>query len=417
MTTTPWLTLIGLGEEGYEALPPRARAALATATTVLGGQRHLDHVAAYLDAKAERLTWPRPLADILPVLCQRRGKAVSVLASGDPMWYGIGTYLLKAFDKADITILPAPSAFSLAAARLGWPLNAIQTLTLHGRPIDKLAAYIRPGARLLILAHDRHSPAAIAAKLCRDGYHNATITVLEHMGGRDETIHHARAEDWQQRSAQRDLITLAVDLRAITPPQSAGLIVGLDDTAFHHDGTATKHDIRILTLSHLAPMPGAHLWDIGAGSGAIAIEWLRTAPDMLKATAFESIPSRIEAIRANALRLGAPELRIIAGTAPDSFAGIEPPDAVFIGGGLLCDGMFEQAWGALRPGGRIVVNVVTAAAEAYLVGLAQRYGGTLARIAITRCHPDTRPDLWRPLTPVTQWRCVKAAADEEPPCA
>lgn len=399
---TPWLSIVGLGEDGLPGLAPAARALLDNAEVLIGGTRHLDMVP---DDGRERLTWPSPLGAIVEEIARRRGQRVCVLATGDPMHYGIGVTLAKAVPMDEMVIIPAPSAFSLACARLGWTLSEVEPLTLHGRPLALLHPAIQPGARLLLLSNDAATPDQVAELLRARGYGPSRMVVLEHMGGAKERRLDATAEAWQPGRVA-DFNTIAVD--CLAGPDAALLprTPGLPDEAFRHDGQMTKREVRALTLSALQPVPGQLLWDLGAGSGSIAIEWMRSHP-RCRAIAVERYAGRIALIAGNAAALGTPGLEIVEGEAPGALDGLEAPDAAFIGGGLRADGNFETCWDRLKPGGRLVANAVTVEGEQALARWRAELGGELIRIAVSRAGAIGPYTGWRPLMPVTQLRAVK----------
>ena len=399
---TPWLSIVGLGEDGLPGLAPAARALLDNAEVLIGGTRHLDMVP---DDGRERLTWPSPLGAIVEEITRRRGQRVCVLATGDPMHYGIGVTLAKAVPMDEMVIIPAPSAFSLACARLGWTLSEVEPLTLHGRPLALLHPAIQPGARLLLLSNDAATPDQVAELLRARGYGPSRMVVLEHMGGAKERRLDATAEAWQPGRVA-DFNTIAVD--CLAGPDAALLprTPGLPDEAFRHDGQMTKREVRAVTLSALQPVPGQLLWDLGAGSGSIAIEWMRSHP-RCRAIAVERYADRIALIAGNAAALGTPGLEIVEGEAPGALDGLEAPDAAFIGGGLRADGNFETCWDRLKPGGRLVANAVTVEGEQALARWRAELGGELTRIAVSRAGAVGPYTGWRPLMPVTQLRAVK----------
>lgn len=303
-------------------------------------------------------------------------------------------------------MVPAPSAFSLAAARLGWSLAEVETLTLHGRPLELLHPSVLPGAKLLVLSEGGGTPGRVARLLCERGYGESRLVVLEHMGGAREEVHEGTAADWAEREIA-DLNTIAVD--CVAGPEAALLprTPGLPDAAFRHDGQLTKREVRAATLAALAPVPGQRLWDVGAGCGSIAVEWMRAAP-RAEAVAIERNRERVAMIAANASALGTPKLEIVAGAAPAALEGLGAPDAVFIGGGLTTEGLLEACWSALQPGGRLVANAVTLEGEQALVAWRSRIGGDLVRIAVSRAEPVGPFTGWRPLMPVTQFQAQKA---------
>jgi precorrin-6B C5,15-methyltransferase / cobalt-precorrin-6B C5,C15-methyltransferase len=398
----PWLSVIGIGEDGIAGLAPAACALIETAEVLVGGARHLGMVP---DRCAERILWERPLALTINVIAGHRGRRVSVLASGDPMWYGIGVTLSRRFPREEMTILPQLSAFSLAAARLGWPLADCATITLHGRPLDALRLHLAPHRRILVLSDDGGTPREVAALLTGLGWGPSRLTVLAHLGGSCETIVADEAQSWGDRRVA-DLNTVAI---ACSPGRGARALprsAGLPDDVFEHDGQLTKREVRAATLAALSPLPGETLWDVGAGCGSIAIEWLR-AGEGRSAIAIERDPTRAAIIARNAAALGIPELRIVLGAAPEALKDLSPPHAIFIGGGIGEAGLLAQAWASLPPGGRLVANVVTTEGEARLLDWHVRCGGALTRIAVSRAEPAGPHHLWRPLAMVTQLAVVK----------
>jgi len=395
-----WLSIVGIGEDGRAGLAPAAAAALDAARVVYGGRRHLD-LAAPLDAEAR--PWPSPIQEAYPEILARRGNPTCILATGDPFHYGIGAEIARLVPPAEIRAFPQPSAFSLACARLGWPLAECGLVTLHGRALARIIPHIQPGARLLVLSWDGTTPAALAAMLTERGFGTSTLTVLEAMGGPRERIRAAKAE--------------AFDLPAIDPLNTVAITVdgagralplapGLDDGLFENDGQLTKAEIRGLTLAALRPHPGLHLWDVGAGAGSIAIEWMLRHPS-LRATAIEARPDRAERILRNAQAMGVPDLAVVTGAAPASLAGLTNPDAIFIGGGVSEPGILTTALAALRPGGRCVANAVTLEGEAALLAAFANHGGSLRRFSVDRASPVGGLHGWRPAMPVTQWAWTK----------
>ena len=397
-----WLTVIGLGEDGPDALAPAARALIDRAEVLIGGERHLAMIP---DGSARRLTWRRPLSETMDDIRAASGQRVVVLATGDPFCFGIGTTLRRAFPDEEIVTIPAPSAFSLARARLGWSADETVGVTLHGRPLETIRAYLAPGQRLLVLSHDGATPAAVAAQLTAVGYGASTLTVFAHMGGPDETCVTERAEHWGE-GRMPDLNTIAVECQAEGKLKRFRGTPGLPDRAFENDGQLTKREIRVQTLSALDPRPGALLWDVGAGAGSVAIEWL-LSERTTDAIAVERDPDRCARIARNAASLGVPRLQVQEGAAPEALELLPEPDAVFIGGGLTVGGLVETCWSRLAPGGTLVANAVTLAGEAVLADWCARHEGFMARLAVSRARPVGRHLAWRPLMPVTQLTLVK----------
>jgi precorrin-6Y C5,15-methyltransferase (decarboxylating) len=400
-----WLTVIGIGEDGLAGLGEAARNALADASVVFGGQRHLAMLSG--EYKADRQPWPSPFADGLKAVLARRGQPVCVLASGDPMLFGTGASLARDVPPHEMRVLPAPSSFSLAAARLGWALQDTAQLSIHGRPIDLLHAHIHQGAHLLILSHDGGSPAAIAELLRQRGFGPSQLTVLEHLGGSRERRIDGTAAAWPTASVA-PLNIVAVDCQSGPDARALSTLAGLPDSAYRHDGQLTKRDVRAVTLARLAPCPGELLWDVGAGCGSIGIEWMR-AHSSCRAIAIEENAGRQELIRANSQQLGVPGLHLVSGTAPQALAGLESPDAIFIGGGVTEAGVIESCWAGLKPGGRLVANAVTVQSEVTLISWQARLGGDLIRVAISHAAALGSFDAWRAALPVTVFVAIKPA--------
>ncbi len=398
-----WLSVVGIGEDGLPGLSQVAYSLVEQAEVLVGGSRHLSMLPE--NDTREKLTWSSPIAASVEDIIKRRGKSVCILASGDPMCFGIGITFTRRIPISEITIVPAPSAFSLACARLGWALQEVETLSLAARPISLLHPVIYPGARLLILSEGRNTPAAVAQNLVDRGFGNSKMTVLEYLGGEREHIVEAIAAEWETTKIA-NLNTIAVECIADADILQLPRIAGLPDIAYHHDGQLTKREVRAITLAALAPIPGQMLWDVGAGCGSISIEWMRTHPRCW-AIAIEKNYSRLNYIADNAASLGTPNLRIIHGEAPATSQGLQPPDAIFLGGGITADNIFETCWQALRNGGRLVANAVTVESEQKLLEWHNQVGGSLTRIAIQRAQPVGKFLAWKAMVPVTQWVVVK----------
>ncbi len=398
-----WITVLGLGEDGLAGLTQEARAAFDAAEVLIGGERHL---ALAPSRTPERLTWRTPLKDTMEDIKHRRGKRVVVLASGDPMMFGVGATLARHFRPDELAIVPTVGAFGLAAARLAWSLPDTAVLTLHGRKLDILNAHVAPGARLLILSEDGATPQQVASALVARGYPGSAMTVFEHMGGPKERRIDGTAATWpHQRMA--DLNTIAV--ACVAGPDAVILprAPGLPDELFQHDGQMTKRWVRAATISALAPLPGQVLWDVGAGCGSVAIEWLRAAPGG-QAHAIEREPKRCRMIERNAGFFGVPYLKLVEGAAPETLSALPAPDAVFIGGGLSANGLAETCWEKLKPGGWLVANAVTVEGEATLARLHRTLGGALIRISVSRAEQVGTMEGWRPAMPVTQLAAKKS---------
>ncbi|SAL58882.1 precorrin-6Y C5,15-methyltransferase [Caballeronia peredens] len=400
-----WLTVVGIGEDGWHGLSRTARRALAEAHSIHGGERHL----AFLPARiaARRVPWPKPFS-LDAVLAERGGAGarVCVLASGDPMCFGVGATLAREVADGEMRVIPAPSSLSLAAARLRWALQDAACISLVGRPVASLLASVHRGARLLVLSADGTTPAAVAALLTARGFGASRMTVFEHLGGASERRIDERADDWREPQVAA-LNLVAIDCRTHAGHAGPPLTPGLPDDAYRHDGQLTKRDVRAVTLAHLAPQPGELLWDVGAGCGSIGIEWMR-AHHACRAIAIEANESRQRLVEYNRDALGVPALQLVKGEAPAALDGLPAPDAVFIGGGLTAPGVLDACWSRLRQGGRLIANAVTLQSEMALVEWRTRHGGELTRIGIAQAEPLGSFDTWRPALPITLLHASKA---------
>jgi len=395
-----WLSIIGIGDDGLESVTPIGRSQIDQAEILVGGDRHL----AMLPPDSRlRIRWASPIEDSIQKLLTYRGQSVCVLASGDPMCYGIGATLTRRIAIDEITIIPAASAFSLACSRLGWSLSEVEMLSLCGRDPALLNAVLYSGARILVLSADRQTPAIVAEILRDRGLAESSIVVLEHLGGTQERILKSTAGTWNHTDIA-DLNTIAITCSSAPLPARTP---GLPDSDYQHDGQLTKREIRAVTLSTLAPLPGQLLWDVGAGCGSIAIEWMRS-DRRCQAIAIESNVDRLNLIAQNANTLGVPNLKIISGKAPIALQNLPQPDTIFIGGGLTTPDLVETCWRSLRSGGRMVANAVTVETEAQLFHWRSQLGGELTRIAIQRAEPIGKFLGWKAMSPITQWSVIKA---------
>ncbi|MEV4555482.1 precorrin-6y C5,15-methyltransferase (decarboxylating) subunit CbiE [Kitasatospora sp. NPDC049285] len=399
------ITVVGVGADGWPGLAGSAREALLAAGAVLGSARQLALLPD--EVTARRVAWPSPLRPAVPgLLAEFAGQRLAVLASGDPMFYGIGRTLLECGVEPDrLRVLPHPSSVSLACARLGWPVEETEVVTLVGRPAESLHAALFPGRRLLVLSADAATPGRVAELLTARGFGPSRVRVLEQLGGPDEAVREGVAERWSLTPGD-PLNVLAVECAAGPDAPHNQLVPGLRDELFESDGQLTKRHVRAATLAALAPAPGELLWDIGGGSGSIGIEWLR-AHRSCRAVSVERDAVRAERIVRNAAALGVPRLRVVRGAAPAALAGLERPDAVFVGGGLTAPGLLEACWAALPPGGRLVANTVTLESEALLAEWYRQRGGELYRLSVAQAVPVGGFTGWRQAMPVTQWSVTK----------
>jgi precorrin-6Y C5,15-methyltransferase (decarboxylating) len=399
---TKWLTIIGMGEDGMAGLSPLATEALRNAEIIVGAKRLLTFLP---ELKAERREWPQPFSAVVERIKPLKGRRTVVLATGDPMNFGAARKLLEIVPISETTIIPHLSAFSLAASKLGWSLPDCDTLTIHGRPAANLGAFIQPDAKLLILTEDETSIAVICKRLIDRGFENSVVTVLENLGGPREAVttfpaHANPGKSWSP------LNVVAIHCIASPAAKIWSRVAGLPDDAFQHDGQITKREVRAATLGALVPAPGQLLWDIGAGCGSISIEWMRSTRGC-EAIAIEPHAERRAMMAVNADQLGTPRLRVVTSSAPEAYANLPAPDAVFIGGGISGAGVFETAWEKLKPGGRMVANVVTIEGEMHLYDLQEKFGGELVKMDVSHLTHVGPYRAMKPRMSVLQWRATK----------
>jgi precorrin-6B C5,15-methyltransferase / cobalt-precorrin-6B C5,C15-methyltransferase len=401
-TQARWLSIIGIGEDGVEALSPAARTLLAQASLIVGGKRHL---ALAGELPGRKLAWPSPPEAGFPEILARRGTPVCVLASGDPFFYGIGSLLMREVAAEETLCLPSPSAFSLAAARLGWALQNCTLVSVHGRPLQRIVPHLQPGRKILALSWDGRTPGQLTKLLTERGMGRSILTICENLGGPRERLQRTSAAEFSLKEID-PLNTIAIEIVAGPDARILPRTAGLPDDWFEHDGQITKREIRAVTLASLAPRKGETLWDIGAGSGSISIEWMLSCSSN-SAIAIERDKDRAARIARNAIALGVPDLKIVEGSAPEALAGLPQPDAIFVGGGATTDGVLDAAWDALKPGGRLVVNAVAIETQAELTHRFRKFGGDLLSLNIARADPLGGFHGWRPALPVVQWSVVK----------
>lgn len=395
MSEAPWLTIIGLGEDGPAGLSPASRSALEAAEVIIGPPRHLSLLP---EVSAERVEWPVPFADGIARLLALKPRRTVALASGDPFWFGAGTSISGHLSPGEWRALPGRSTFSLAAARMGWPLESTACFGLHAAPLTRLRAALAPGVRMIVLLRDGAAVQALGAYLTETGFGESAVTVLEAIGGPRERVIQTSASDLAEAAFSHP-VCAAVEVagRGNVLP----LASGRPDDWFDSDGQITKRPVRALTLSALAPRPFEHLWDIGGGSGSIGIEWLLSDPT-LTASSIEPRADRAARIGENAARLGVDRLRVITGAAPEALDGLEPPDAVFVGGGLgqaLLDWLIQH----LPSGTRLVANAVTLETEALLIAAHAARGGDLLRVEMSRAGALGPRRGWKASYPIVQW--------------
>ncbi|WP_245633157.1 precorrin-6y C5,15-methyltransferase (decarboxylating) subunit CbiE [Luteipulveratus mongoliensis] len=395
------VTVVGIGADGWSGLPRSRQEIVLGAEVVVGGRRHLDMVPDV--PRQVRRSWPSPLREGLPaLLAQYDGRRLVALASGDPLLSGVGTTLIDLLGPERVEIVPAVSSVSLAHARMGWPYESATVVSLVDRPVEDLARRLAPRRRLTVLSADESTPGAVAELLTEQGMGTAEMTAWSNLAAPDEWVARGRAETWSAEVSRLNILCITCPADA----PSHGLVAGLPDDAFEHDGQLTKRDIRASALARLAPRPGERLWDVGAGAGSIAIEWMRAHRDCT-AIAIESSPERAERISRNASRFGLPTLEVVTGTAPEALDGLAQPDAIFVGGGAGIAGVLDRCLEALSEGGRLVAHAVTIDTEGVLVAAQREHGGELSRITVETVEPLGTMRGWRPSRAITQWSLTR----------
>ncbi|WP_016906878.1 precorrin-6y C5,15-methyltransferase (decarboxylating) subunit CbiE [Streptomyces xiaopingdaonensis] len=397
--------VVGIGADGWQGLAAASRDALRAAGVLVGGVRQLGLLPD--ECAGERVPWPSPLRPAVPkILAEYGDRGLAVLASGDPMFHGIGRTLAEAVGPERLRVLPHPSSLSYACARLGWPVEQTEVVSVVGRPLERIAAVLHDGRRVLVLSSGAGTPAAVARLLCERGFGATRMQVWEQLGSGRERSTEGTAATWSARPGDA-LNVVALECLRDADGVALGTVPGLPDEAYEHDGQLTKRHVRAVTLAALAPEPGQLLWDIGGGAGSIGIEWMRAHPSC-RAVAVERDAVRAARIGRNAAALGVPGLRVVPGAAPRVLGELPPPDAVFIGGGLTAPGMLDACWQALPRGGRLVANTVTLESEALLADARGRYGGELTKLAVAQAVPVGGFTGWRQAMPVVQWSVRKA---------
>jgi len=400
------IEVVGIGAAGWDSLGGPERALVLAADRVLGGSRHLDLLP---DVPGqERLAWPHDLRGALPdLVAGHEDRSVVVLASGDPLLAGVGSTLVDLLGADVVRVHPAVSSVALAAARLGWAGETYAVVRLRGDDVDLVRRELYPGRRVLVLSRDAGTAAEVAALLVEDGYGTSTLTVLGDLGAPDESRVDVVAADGAGPAPALNVVAVqCVWQGGVAGPEALGsLAPGLPDSAYDSDGQLTKRDVRASALAHLQPRPGELLWDVGAGAGSVAVEWMRSHPTC-RAVAVEQHEERVERIRRNASRLGVPGLRTVLGVAPEALAGLPAPDAVFVGGGAS-EAVLDAAWGALPPGGRLVVHAVTQETEVLVATRSREHGGTLTRIAVEHLAAIGSYHGWKPARAVVQWSVTR----------
>ena len=404
-----WLRIIGIGDDGWDELSSDAKKLLFESEILLGGERHLKMIPN--DFIGERIEWSSPIKESISKILSwrrtesRRGKIVSVMASGDPLCYGVAAKFLRHLPIDEIWIKPSLSTFSLICSRIGWSLPDVDTLTIHGRPLEMIHSFVQCGAKLLVLSNDENSPQKVAELLKKRGFGRSIITVFEHLGGKSERLIYGTANSWLFPKGAA-LNAMAIECIPEAEAIVRATVPGLPDEAFFNDGQITKSEIRAITLSRLMPVVDQVLWDIGAGCGSISIEWMRFNP-RCRAIAIEKSKTRTKIIEKNAFELGVPTLQILNGIAPQVLKDLSPPDAIFIGGGITTKRMLQTCWNKLNPGGRLVSNVVTLEGEKELLSWQSENGGDLTRINISHVEKLGKFKGWKELRSVMQLALIK----------
>ena len=395
----PWVTIIGIGESGLQYLADVSQNRLESADIIIGPPRHLRLLGL---SGSNVLEWPVPFSDGLKLLDKYKGKKVVVLVSGDPFWYGAAATILRKFSFDEIEVFPGPSTFGWAAARMGWSIEDISCVGLHAKPVEHIRSLIAPKRKILALMRDGDQVKSLAHYLSKLGFGQTKIRVFESLGGNNERIREIAAEEYNLVDVKHPVcVAIYVDGLGSAIPLSTGI----DDKFFETDGQITKSQIRALTITALAPQYGQHLWDLGAGSGSVSIEWLMRDKS-LYATAVERDPSRCGIIEQNVQNLGLDNLSLHNGSNMEVIMTLKPPHAVFVGGGLTKE-LMKKLWAIVPRKTRLVANSVTLETETILQDALNEYGGNLIRFDISTARAIGSKNLWQPAYPITQWSIEK----------
>lgn len=398
MSETPWLSIIGLGEDGPDGLSAASRNALAAAEIVMGPPRHLELLG---KTDAERIAWPVPFSDGIEKLLTLRGRRVAMLVSGDPFWFGAGASVVKHLERSEWASYPVASIFSLAASRLGWSLQDTLCIGLHATPFERLRRDLANGLRAIVLLRDGAAVSELADYLSTQGFGDSRLHILEALNGPRERVRSVKVGETLPEDIQH---LVCVGLEVTGDGAAMPLSSGRPDSWFDNDGQITKRPVRALTLSALAPKAGEHLWDIGGGSGSISVEWCLSHPKT-RATVIETREDRAERIRDNARKFGLDRMKVVCSKAPDGLENLDLPDAVFIGGGLN-DKLLEMLVKLLPKGTRIVANSVTLESDSVLTQWQEKLGGDLMRIELSSLSSIGPRRGWKAAYPLVQWSVV-----------
>ena len=397
----PWLTIIGIGDNGLDGLSKESISKINNAEYVFGGERHLSFIP---DNGIKKILWENPIKNSVERIISLKSRPVCVLASGNPLWHGIGNTLLKYISVDEMLIHPSPSVFSLACAKVGWDLNDVEAISLHTNPVSVIGKYLQQGIKLFLLTKNSKTPIEVVDYLNKHGFNKSKFIIFENLGGVNENITTTTVESFDLKDISR-LNVICIECIADTDTNYYSCVPGLPNEIFNNDGQITKREIRAATLAKLTPFKDDLLWDIGAGSGSISIEWMRSGKN-LKAIAIECNSRRIEFLKKNAIELGVPNLEIIQGKAPDILLGLKKPNAIFIGGGLSGNNgieIIEKSINSLLPNGRLVINAVTIETEILLINNCKKYGGDLTKIAVSKVKKVGSSIAWDDYMPVVQW--------------
>ncbi len=384
---------------GYASLSPEAQAVLQDTPTIMAPPRHL---ASLPQLSGDQIVWPVPFSEGIEKLLKLRGSRVVLIFSGDPFWFGAGSQIIQKLDRGEWCAIPAQSCFSLAAAELGWPIEKTFQLGLHSASFSRLRPYLAVGQKLMVTVRDGESVNSLNDYLIETGFGDSELWVLESLGSASQNVTKTLAKEKIKRKFQHPLM---VGIKVFGSGKVLSQASGLIDDWFANDGQITKQPIRALTLSALAPQTGQHLWDLGSGSGSIAIEWLLSGPSM-KATSVEKNSIRAENIYLNAAKLGVDWIEVIESDIVDALSELDRPDAVFIGGGFSAES-FEKIWKIIPAGTRLVVNGVTIETDRLIVDCAENFGGQLLRFEYSQPKQIGGKSSWKASYPITQWVVVR----------
>lgn len=403
------ICVVSLGCNEHSVLIPAANLALQQAEIIFGSAHHFNEIA-HIATTAEKLVFTSPFSALADQLKLNQNKSIAVLASGDALIYGIGSWLTRLVGNSQLIFYPNISSIQACFHHLGLPWQSAKIVSLHGRPLSTLRRYLKDQQLIATFTDPQSNPVAIAQELLAQGFAESQIWVCEAMGSKQQRIiQHRPAELATSKQRFHALNVCIIQLHGNSPalPAFPGIADHFFSTAAQPGfGMISKREVRLAILSLMQPGNGEIAWDIGAGCGSVSVEWARWN-EQGQIYAIERDTERIKHIQSNSERFGCQlNLTVVEGQAPDCCVALPAPDCVFIGGSNGLSEMLEYAWQRLKPAGKLVASAVTESSRlslaAFTRGKAQR---EWIEIQVSKNLPNSEQQ--RTLTPVVLAKCVK----------